>query len=93
LHYEAPEGGEVVGSLSYKPRGNLSIYTGMYYIRITNINKEILDFREAYSLPAGRQAHQNACPPKHCVYHALIAKEGPFCPVIFGGKFHNSLMD
>lgn len=30
--------------------------------------------------------HKNACTPKHLVYFLLIAKEGPFCPVIFGLK-------
>ena len=40
-----------LGSLSYEPRGNLSLYTGMYYSGFIARNKQILDFREVYSSP------------------------------------------
>jgi len=38
-----------MGSLSYKPRGNLSVYIGIYYRPIATENKRILLIREVYS--------------------------------------------
>lgn len=38
-----------LGSLSYKPRRNLSLYTGIDYSGFMAINKKILDFREVNS--------------------------------------------
>ena len=78
-----------MGSLSYEPRRNLSVYIGIYYRPITAGNKRILLLREVYSLPAGRLAKMRSPPkPRHRRWRA---KEGPFCPVIFGLKIHNSL--
>jgi len=42
---------KLLGSLSYEPRKNLSVFTSMYYRPITDENKKNCGFREVYSPP------------------------------------------